>query len=88
MSIIIAIVVGALIGWIASMVMDTDAQQGSIANIIIGIVGSLLGQWIFGDVLGIGGASLAGSFTLAGLFWGVIGAVVLIAILRAVRVFR
>ncbi len=88
MGIIIAIIVGAIIGWIASMVMNTDQQQGAIANIIIGIVGSLLGQWIFGDVLGIGGASLAGSFTLAGLFWGVIGAVILIAILRAIKVFR
>lgn len=88
MSIIVAIIIGALIGWVASMVMNTDAQQGAIANIIIGIVGSLLGQWIFGDVLGIGGASLAGGFSLAGLFWGVVGAVILIAILRAVKVFR
>jgi uncharacterized membrane protein YeaQ/YmgE (transglycosylase-associated protein family) len=88
MGIIIAILVGALIGWIASMIMETDAQQGAIANIIIGIVGSLLGQWLFGDVLHIGNASLAGGFSLAGLFWGVVGAVILIAILRAIRVFR
>jgi uncharacterized membrane protein YeaQ/YmgE (transglycosylase-associated protein family) len=88
MGIVIAIIVGALIGWIASLIMETDAQQGAIANIIIGIVGSLLGQWLFGDVLNISGATLAGSFSLAGLFWGVVGAVVLIAILRAMRVFR
>lgn len=88
MSWIIAIVVGALIGWIASLIMNTDQQQGAIANILIGIVGSLLGQWLFADVLGIGGAATAGTFTFAGLFWGVVGAVILIGLLRAVRVLR
>lgn len=83
---IIAILVGALIGWLASLVMGTDARQGALANIIIGIVGSALGRWLFGDVLRIGGATAAGSFSLIGLLWGVLGAVVLIFILRAVRV--
>ena len=57
---IIAILVGALIGWLASVVMKTDARQGALANIVIGIVGSALGRWLFGDVLGIGGAVAAG----------------------------
>ncbi|MER3483375.1 MAG: GlsB/YeaQ/YmgE family stress response membrane protein [Meiothermus sp.] len=83
---IIAILVGALIGWLASLVMGTDARQGALANIIIGIVGSALGRWLFGDVLHIGGAVAAGSFSLIGLLWGVLGAIVLIFILRAVRV--
>lgn len=83
---IVAILVGALIGWLASVVMKTDARQGALANIIIGIVGSALGRWLFADVLGIGGAVAAGSFSLLGLLWGVLGAIVLIAILRAVKV--
>lgn len=83
---IIAILVGALIGWLASLVMGTDARQGALANILIGIVGSALGRWLFGDVLHIGGAVAAGSFSLLGLLWGVLGAIVLIFILRAVRV--
>jgi uncharacterized membrane protein YeaQ/YmgE (transglycosylase-associated protein family) len=83
---IIAILVGALIGWLASLVMGTDARQGALANIVIGIVGSALGRWLFGDVLHIGGAVAAGSFSLLGLLWGVLGAIVLIFILRAVRV--
>ncbi|MDX2006865.1 MAG: GlsB/YeaQ/YmgE family stress response membrane protein [Meiothermus sp.] len=83
---IIAILVGALIGWLASLVMKTDARQGALANIIIGIVGSALGRWLFGDVLGFGGAAVAGQLSLIGLLWGVLGAVILIAILRAVRV--
>lgn len=83
---IVAILVGALIGWLASLVMGTDARQGALANIIIGIVGSALGRWLFADVLHIGGAVAAGSFTLLGLLWGVLGAVVLIFLLRAIRV--
>lgn len=83
---IIAILVGALIGWLASLIMGTDARQGALANIIIGIVGSALGRWLFADVLGIGGATAAGGFSLIGILWGVLGAIVLIFILRAVRV--
>lgn len=86
MSWIVAILVGALIGWLASLIMGTNARQGALANIIIGIVGSALGRWLFADVLGIGGAAAAGGFSLLGILWGVLGAIVLIFILRAVRV--
>lgn len=85
---IIYILVGALIGWLAGLVMNTDEQQGALANIIIGIIGSLLGSWLFGTVLGIGGASVAGTLSLWGIIWGVIGAVVLIAILKALKIFK
>lgn len=84
---IIVILVGALIGWIASMIMKTDTQQGALANILVGIIGSVLGNWLFSDVLGIGGATAAGTLSLVGIFWGVVGAVILIAILKAFRVF-
>lgn len=85
---IIILIVGGLVGWLASMVMKTDEQQGAIANILIGIVGAALGRWLFGSVLGIGGATAAGSLSLAGLIWGVIGAVILIGLLRLVGVVR
>lgn len=85
---IVAIILGALIGWIASLIMNTDEQQGTLANILIGIVGSLLGSWIFGGLLGIGGAWSAGSFSFWGIVWGIIGAIVLIAILKSFKVFR
>jgi uncharacterized membrane protein YeaQ/YmgE (transglycosylase-associated protein family) len=87
MSWIILIIVGGIIGWLASLVMGTDREQGTIWNIIIGIVGSLLGKWLFSDVLGIGGAVVAGTFTFAGLLWGILGAIILIAILKLIRVF-
>ena len=89
MSWIILILVGALCGWLASLIMKTDAQQGAVANILIGIVGALLAQWIFGGLLGIGGANVAGSgFSFWSIIWGIVGSVILIAILKALRVLR
>ncbi len=82
------IIVGALIGWLASLVMKTDGQQGAIANILIGIAGAALGRWLIGDVIGVGGAQTAGTFSIAGVLWGVIGAAILIFSLKAVRVLR
>jgi uncharacterized membrane protein YeaQ/YmgE (transglycosylase-associated protein family) len=81
MDLIIALIVGGIIGWLASIIMKTNAQMGLLANIIIGIVGSLLGYWLAG-VLGIATAGV--------LRWvmGVIGAVVLIGILKALNVFK
>lgn len=83
---IITIIVGGIIGWIASIIMGTDREQGTLMNVIVGIVGSLLGKWLFFDVLGIGGASIAGSFSFIGLLWGILGAIVLILILKAIKV--
>ena len=79
---IIAALMGAFIGWIASMIMHTDRQQGAVANVLIGIVGAALGRWLFADILGLGSAASAGQFNLVGLFWGVVGAVALIAVLK------
>ncbi len=82
---IFVILVGALIGWLASVVMKTDAKQGAVANILIGIIGSALGGWLFGDVLHIGGAAAAGTFSIIGIVWGVVGAIVLIFGLRSIK---
>jgi uncharacterized membrane protein YeaQ/YmgE (transglycosylase-associated protein family) len=81
MGIILWIVFGALVGWIASLVMNTDAQQGGLANIIVGIVGAVLGGWImsFFGKTGVSGFNLY-SFVVA-----LIGAIVLVGIVRAVR---
>jgi uncharacterized membrane protein YeaQ/YmgE (transglycosylase-associated protein family) len=84
---IIAILVGALVGWIASLIMKTDSQQGPIANILIGVIGAALGRWLFADVLGIGGTT-AGQLSLSGILWGVLGAIILIFVLKALRVLK
>ena len=86
MSWIIVIVVGGIIGWIASIIMATDREQGLLLNIIVGIVGAILGRWVFADLLGIGSAVAAGTFSFMGILWGVLGAIILIGILKLVRV--
>ena len=85
---IITILVGALCGWLASMIMKTDAQQGAVANILIGIVGSILAQALFGNLLNLGGDVAGNGFSFWSIVWGVVGSVVLIAILKALRVLR
>jgi uncharacterized membrane protein YeaQ/YmgE (transglycosylase-associated protein family) len=76
---------GALVGWLASLVMKTDAQQGTILNIVVGIIGAFLGGLIF-SMLGIGGSNINNSdFSLSALVVSFIGAVVLLAIVNLVR---
>lgn len=84
----IVIIVGGVVGWLASMVMRTDEQQGIIANVLIGIIGAFLARWVFGTLLGIGVAATAGALTLWGILWGVIGAVVLIGLLKLIGILR
>ncbi len=81
MGIILWIVFGALVGWIASMIMKTDAEQGPILNIVVGIIGSVLGGWIM-SALGQGGVS---GFNLYSFVVALVGAIVLIAIVKAAR---
>ena len=82
MNIIITLIIGGVIGWLASIVMKTNAQMGIIANIVVGIVGSFLGFWVAG-LLGLGGGTPIISYLIA---FG--GAVLLIVILKALNVFK
>ena len=79
---IISLIIGGIIGWLASIVMKTNAQMGWIANVLVGMVGSALGYWLAG-LLGI---APAGGF--AGFLVGVAGAVILIFILSKLGVFK
>ena len=79
---IISLIIGGIVGWLASILMKTDAQMGLIANILIGIVGSFLGYWLAG-LIGIDATGGILRFVVA-----VLGAVVLIFILRALGVFK
>jgi len=81
-SIIITIVIGGIVGWLASILMKTNAQMGIVANVIVGIVGSFLGGWLAVQ-LGIGAGS-----QIVGFLISVGGAVLLIVILRAIGVFK
>ena len=84
MGIIILLVVGGIIGWVASMIMRTDAQQGMILNVVVGIVGALLGGWLIAPMLGTGTIN-SNDFSLAGLGVSLLGAVILLAIVNLFR---
>ena len=82
---IIWLLFGALVGWLASIVMRTDAQQGALMNIVVGIVGAFLGGFL-ANALGFGGSNINNNdFSLSGLVVAFIGAVVLLAIVNLVR---
>jgi len=81
-ALLVALVIGGLIGWVASIVMGTNAQQAILLNIVIGVVGSILGRYLAG-VLGINAGGQLGNILVS-----IGGAVLLIVILRAVRVLR
>ena len=84
MNFIIWLVVGGILGWLASLVMKTDAQQGVVLNIVVGIVGSLIGGWLISPLLG-GGTINQGDFSVMGLVSSLIGAIILLAIVNLVR---
>ena len=82
MNIIVTLIIGGVIGWLASLVMKTDAQMGILANIVVGIIGSFLGFWIAG-LLGV-----AATDTIVRWIVAIVGAVILIAILKLLNIFK
>jgi len=84
MNFIIWIVIGGVIGWLASMVMKTDAQQGIFLNIVVGIVGAFLGGWLLAPLFGTGTIN-SDNFSLSSLLVSFLGAVVLLGIVNLLR---
>jgi uncharacterized membrane protein YeaQ/YmgE (transglycosylase-associated protein family) len=84
-NLIIWLVVGGVIGWIASMIMRTDAQQGWVMNVVVGIVGAFLGGLIFSILPGSSVNINDGSFSIWSLLVSLIGAIVLLAIINFFR---
>ena len=81
---ILIIVVGGILGWLASIVMRTDAQQGILLNIVVGIIGALLGGFLLAPL--IGGASITtGAYDIKSLLVSFLGAVILLAIVNLFR---
>jgi len=81
-NIIVTLVIGGVVGWLASLFMKTDAQMGYLANIVVGIVGSFIGFWLAG-VLGIAAGGAVIRWIIA-----VVGAVILIGILKMLNIFK
>lgn len=82
MNLIISLIIGGIVGWLASIIMKTNAQMGWIANVLVGVIGSALGFWVAG-LLGLAATGGISRFLVA-----IAGAVLLILILRALGVFK
>lgn len=81
---IIIIIVGGILGWLASIIMRTDGQQGILLNIVVGIVGALLGRLILAPLLG-GGSITDDPLSIPNILISLLGAIILLAIVNLVR---
>jgi len=81
MGIILWIIFGGLVGWVASLIMKTDAQQGIVINVVVGIIGAIIGGWVMG-LFGDGGVN---GFTFYSFIVALLGAVLLIMMVKTVR---
>jgi uncharacterized membrane protein YeaQ/YmgE (transglycosylase-associated protein family) len=80
---IIAIIVGGVAGWLASLVMNRDASMGILMNIIVGIIGALLGNAVLAPLLGFGGSIQ--TFDLGAFIIAILGAIILLAIVNLIQ---
>lgn len=83
MGIIVWLIVGGVVGWLASIIMRTDAQQGLLLNIVVGIVGALLAGFVVSPLLGIG--TINQGITIATFLVSLVGAIILLAIVNLFR---
>jgi uncharacterized membrane protein YeaQ/YmgE (transglycosylase-associated protein family) len=83
MGIILWLVIGGVVGWLASLVMRRDASQGIILNIVVGIIGALLGGWLISPLIGAPSIN-SGEISFASLLVSFLGAVILLAIVNLI----
>jgi uncharacterized membrane protein YeaQ/YmgE (transglycosylase-associated protein family) len=85
MGLILALIIGGIIGWLASIVMRTNAQQGILLNIVVGIVGSLIGSFLLGGFFGADGNIINSPLDGGTLIAAFLGAVILLAVVNLFR---
>jgi uncharacterized membrane protein YeaQ/YmgE (transglycosylase-associated protein family) len=83
MGLIIWLIVGGIVGWLASLVMRTDGQQGILLNIVVGIVGAFLGGWLISPLVGVG--TINQGISIGSVVVSLIGAIILLAIVNLFR---
>jgi uncharacterized membrane protein YeaQ/YmgE (transglycosylase-associated protein family) len=83
MGILIWLIVGGLVGWLASIIMRTDAQQGMVLNVVVGIVGALLAGFIISPMIGVG--TINEGISVATFLVSLVGAIILLAIVNLFR---
>lgn len=84
MNFIIWLILGGVIGWLASMLMKTNDQQGMFLNVVVGIVGAMLGGWFISPLVGIGTIN-QDNFSMGAMLVSLVGAVILLAVVNLVR---
>jgi uncharacterized membrane protein YeaQ/YmgE (transglycosylase-associated protein family) len=84
MNFIIWLVMGGVIGWLASLMMKTDGQQGIILNVVVGVVGAMIGGWLLSPLMGVGTIN-QDNFSLASLAVSFVGALILLAAVNLIR---
>jgi uncharacterized membrane protein YeaQ/YmgE (transglycosylase-associated protein family) len=84
MNFILWIIVGGILGWIASLIMHTNAQQGPMLNILVGTIGALLAGFLLTPLFGVGTINQS-NFSLPSLLLSLLGAVILLAIVNLIR---
>ena len=84
MGLIVLLIVGGLIGWVASLIMRTDGQQGGILNVVVGIIGALLAGFVVTPLIG-GAPITSGVISIQSVLVSLVGAVVLLAIINLFR---
>ena len=84
MNFIIWLIVGGVIGGLASILMKTDGQQGMFLNVVVGIVGAMLGGWFLSPLVGVGTINQA-NFSLPALLVSFVVAAILLAIVNLFR---
>ena len=84
MGLIILLVVGGLIGWVASMIMRTDGQQGIVLNVVVGVIGAILAGLLITPLIG-GAPITSGEISIQSILVSLLGAVVLLAIINLFR---
>ena len=83
MNILIWLIVGGVVGWLASLIMRTDAQQGILLNVVVGIIGALIGGWVISPMVGVG--TINEGLSIDSFLVSLVGAVVLLAIVNLFR---
>ena len=84
MNFILWIILGGIIGWIASIIMHTNAQQGIMLNVLVGIIGALLAGFLLTPLFGVGTINQS-NFSLPSLLLSLLGAIILLAVVILVR---
>jgi uncharacterized membrane protein YeaQ/YmgE (transglycosylase-associated protein family) len=84
MNIILILVVGGILGWLASLIMRTDGQQGIILNVVVGIIGAVIAGFLVTPLIG-GAPITAGAFDMRSLIASLVGAIILLAVINLFR---